>query len=838
MISDLHFLRPWWWLLALPLPLWLAMLARNQRGRAALSRLADAKLLPHLIRDHGARERGVFALAAAAWLLAVAALAGPAWQRQPAPLYANGAARVIAFSLSDDMRAQDVKPDRMTRARFAVNDLLDAAGDARTALIGYAGDAFVVAPLTSDKATVLNLLQALDPDVMPAPGNDAARAIAQSLDSVAPGARAGRRDRAGHGRRYARCAVGRARRERSWRARGCARHRHSRRARRFRRSMAASNATPRATCASRACDESALRALANAGGGTYASLGANGDGVALIGAPSATRSVAASRQQANLWRDAGAWLLLPLLPLAALAFRRGWVCVLALCFIVPQTRAATWQNLWSRPDQQALRAMHGGDYAHAQQLAQDAQLRGAAAYRQGDYDAAATEFARGDGAQAQYDLGNALAKGGKYQDALAAYDRALQRDPALADAHANRQAVQDWLKQHPLPPQPKNADGAQGNEAKSQRGGGKNRQSAKGSSGQPNGDGQDGQSLAQNPRAQAGDASGSARESGNADSAKGKAQNGDQRNGDTGASLAEDDRQREQAQRARRALQQALAQRGAGAQHAGGKPQGAYALGAEASDKRRQVRCAATRHAGRGAGRSRRAAASQVPAGMATPPRPGDGRRQRRPMKTRLLWWFAFLVFATAAWAAPNATAPLHAFLDRTQAAPGETVTLNIEGADASSGAPDLSPLQQDFDVLGTSSSSKVEIVNGVAKSSTQLGIALRPRHAGTLTIPSLQIGRPAIATLDPAGERGAVRRPGQRGRPGVPGRRRGRRFAVCRATDRIHPEAFLFRQSHRRAARRTAGRRRAGVAPQQRHALPDRARRPRATRSSNGITR
>ncbi|HWG10299.1 MAG TPA: VWA domain-containing protein [Rhodanobacteraceae bacterium] len=584
MISDLHFLRPWGWLLALPLPLWLFMLARNQRGRAALSRLADANLLPHLIRDHGARERGVFALAATAWLLAVAALAGPAWQRQPAPLYANGAARVIALSLSGDMRAQDVKPDRMTRARFAVHDLLDAAGDARTALIGYAGDAFVVAPLTSDKATVLNLLQALGPDVMPAPGNDAARAIAQSLDllrqahvqggeivlvtdDAASDALAAARTARAAGVRVDVLGIGSPQGAPVPQIDGGFEH------------DAAGNVHIARL------DESVLRALADAGGGTYAPLGDNGDGVAMIGAPPATRSVAASRQQADLWRDAGAWLLLPLLPLAALAFRRGWVCVLALCFIVPQARAATWQNLWSRPDQQALQALHDGDYAQAQRLARDAQLRGAAAYRQGNYEAAATEFARGDGVQAQYDLGNALAKGGKYQDALAAYDCALQRDPSFADARANRQAVQDWLKRHPPPQQPKNADGAQGNGTKSQQGGDKSRQSAKGSSGQSNSDGQDGQSLAQNPRAQAGNASGNARESGNADSARGKAQGGDQRNGDTGASLAEDNRQREQAQRAQQALQQALAQRGTGAQRAGGKPQGTYALGAGPSDK-------------------------------------------------------------------------------------------------------------------------------------------------------------------------------------------------------------------------------------------------------------
>jgi Ca-activated chloride channel family protein len=118
------------------------MLARNGGGRMALAKLADAALLPHLLSDGGSRRRLALGLAAAAWLLAVAALAGPAWQKVPAPLYVNGAARVVVLSLSDDMLAQDVQPDRMTRARFAVRDLLNDAGDARMALVAYAGAAF------------------------------------------------------------------------------------------------------------------------------------------------------------------------------------------------------------------------------------------------------------------------------------------------------------------------------------------------------------------------------------------------------------------------------------------------------------------------------------------------------------------------------------------------------------------------------------------------------------------------------------------------------------------------------------------------------------------------
>jgi len=579
-IADLHFLRPSWWLAALPLPLMLLAMLRNQHGRAALASLADANLLPYLVRGGGRRRFLALALAATIWLLAVAALAGPAWQRQPAPLYANGAARVIVLSLASDMRAQDAKPDRMTRARYAVRDLLDEAGDARTALVGYAGDAFVVAPLTPDKATVLNLLQALDPDVMPAPGNDAARAIAQALDllkqahveggemvlvtdvadsSAIAAARAAR----AAGVRVDVLGVGSAQGAPVPKADGG-----------FERDAAGNVRIARR-------DDDALRETADAGGGRYAPLGSDGGGVSAIGAPTATQSAATGGEHADLWRDGGAWLLLALLPLTALAFRRGWVCVLALAFALPQARASGLDSLWSRPDQRAMQALQHGDYARAQTIARDPRLRGAAAYRKGDYAAAAREFARGDGALAQYDLGNALARGGEYDEAIAAYDRALQRDPRLHDARVNKQAVADWMKQHPPQPQKQNAQGAQGSGAQSQDGAGKN-QTSKASPSQQNRSGESGQSLAQNQRAQAGANSGGARDSGQADSAAGKASGGDQRSGDTGASLAEDAQQRAEAQRAQQALRQELARRGV---KAGSKSDGAYALGADSSDE-------------------------------------------------------------------------------------------------------------------------------------------------------------------------------------------------------------------------------------------------------------
>jgi Ca-activated chloride channel family protein len=446
---SLHFLRPWWWLALAPLPAALWMLARSGGGRATLARLADAALLPHLIRDTGARKRVALAAFALAWLLAVAALAGPAWQKIAAPLYVNGAARVVALSLSNDMLAQDLKPDRMTRARFAVRDLLDAAGDARTALVAYSGAAFTVAPLTDDKHTVLNLLRVLQPDVMPVPGNDAAAGIDQGVkllqqahveggeivlvtDTADDAAIAAARRAHEQGVRVDVLGVGT--------PQGAPVPRNG---------GGFAGGSNGVLLARR--NDAALRAVATAGGGRYAALQADGSGVAALGAPMAEAGRASHGEHAQLWRDGGVWLLPALLLLAALAFRRGWLLVLAVLTLpigVPVAHAATWESLWANRDQRALQALQHGDTSQAEELAATPGLRGAAEYRAGDYAGAAKAFAEGRDAPSSYNLGNALAKQGQYDKAIVAYREALRRDPGMADARANLDAVEDWLKHH------------------------------------------------------------------------------------------------------------------------------------------------------------------------------------------------------------------------------------------------------------------------------------------------------------------------------------------------------------------------------------------------------
>jgi Ca-activated chloride channel family protein len=453
-VQHFHFLQPWWLAALLLLPLWWWLGARRGSAQRELARLVDAELLPHLLQGRAGSSRLPLWLFAAGWTLAALAMAGPSWSHVEQPLYAKRAAQVVAISLSQRMLAHDVAPSRIARARFKVHDLLSSNRDGLNALIGYAGEAFVVAPLTTDVHSLDDLLDAMAPDTMPVDGNDAARAIERGVALV-------------QGAKVANASLVLVTDQADDAAQTAAR---AARAAGVRVSVLGVGTTqggpvPLADgflhdaqghllLAKR--DDSALAALAAAGGGSYVPMSADGTDVeALHGLLRTASGTVPTSQKGDQWQDQGAWLLLPLLLIAALAFRRGWLLLLPLLLLpcLPTTaQAGTWQDWWQRPDQQAAQALQQGKPKQAQQLARDPQWRGAAAYRAGDYAAAAKALEKAPGSDAAYNLGNALARQGQYPQAIAAYDRALKIDSANADAEANRKAVEDWLRQQQQKP--------------------------------------------------------------------------------------------------------------------------------------------------------------------------------------------------------------------------------------------------------------------------------------------------------------------------------------------------------------------------------------------------
>jgi len=103
-----------------------------------------------------------------------------------------------------------------------------------------------------------------------------------------------------------------------------------------------------------------------------------------------------------------------------------------------QSAGRSFANLWLTPNQQGARLMARQQYGEAAKHFRDPLWRGAALYRDRQFKEAAAAFARVDSPEAAFDRGNALVMLGKYSDAIASYNHALQQRSDWREAKANR----------------------------------------------------------------------------------------------------------------------------------------------------------------------------------------------------------------------------------------------------------------------------------------------------------------------------------------------------------------------------------------------------------------
>lgn len=449
--SDFHFLRPLWLAALLPLAALAWSLRRSRRTHAAWSALCDAALVPFVIitRPGAGTDRLRRALLASA-ALAIVAAAGPTWQRLPVPVFRDDSSLVVVLDLSLSMDATDVAPSRLARARYDIADLLRAPPVIQSALVVYARDAFVVTPLTTDAATLLAQLPALSTELMPRQGSAAERGVEKAAELLAQaGVSSGQvllvTDGVAPDSRAAVRAIAQAR-ELSVSVLGVGTPDGAPiplRRGGFVRDRAGNMVIARR-------DDAALGAVASDSGGVYVRA-EDAQGIARLASGLAEHLAQAKKVsepgtenlQADLWRDQGPWLLLPVLPLVALAFRRGVLACVLVCLLpfAGDARADGWQDWFERPDQRALHSLEANRPAEAAARFTTPAWKGVANYRAGHYDAAATAFAAGTDAESQYNLGNALARQGKLDAAIAAYDHVLALDPGHADAQHNREVV-------------------------------------------------------------------------------------------------------------------------------------------------------------------------------------------------------------------------------------------------------------------------------------------------------------------------------------------------------------------------------------------------------------
>ena len=117
------------------------------------------------------------------------------------------------------------------------------------------------------------------------------------------------------------------------------------------------------------------------------------------------------------------------------------------------------------------------------------------------------------------------------------------------------------------------------------------------------------------------------------------------------------------------------------------------------------------------------------------------------------------LALTLALLASLPAHAGLRASVDNQQVATGDTVRLTLTHDGQTGSRPNLAPLKQDFDIVGTNTSSQVQIANGKVSSATEMDLALAPKHSGKLTIPAITWDSDTSApiTLNVTGNGGSI---------------------------------------------------------------------------------
>jgi len=473
-LNNLHFVRADWFYAFIPLILYLILYSKKTQSYKSWQSVIDPKLLPFVLTKNGGKNRRYpLLLTFIAASLSITALAGPVYKKLPQPVYREQSSLVVLLDLSRSMNAADIKPSRLARVKLELLDILKTRKTGQTALIVYAADAFVVTPLTDDNATIANLVPALETDMMPAQGSNLSNALAKTFllfnqagiikgdilvmtDDIRPRYESAIEKVVSQGHRLSIFGIGT--------TEGGPVPLLDSPAGGFLKDSNGAIVIPK-------LDPARLQRYALSGSGLYTDLSADDADTEKLTRLFQSTNIAENNNKQDLsadtWQEEGHWLILPLLFFAALWARRGWIAAIlpfAITFIVsiPQPvyaeTAGSMSNnaeqhyldtkhLWSSPDQKAMKAFNAGDNEKAARNFTRPDWKASALYRAGEYEAAAKTLENINTSDGYYNKANALAKLGKLEEAIKAYDSALQLDENNEDAKYNREQVKQALQQ-------------------------------------------------------------------------------------------------------------------------------------------------------------------------------------------------------------------------------------------------------------------------------------------------------------------------------------------------------------------------------------------------------
>ncbi|GKT11421.1 MAG: hypothetical protein ISEC1_P0385 [Thiomicrorhabdus sp.] len=176
-LYQFQLLRPIWLLGLLPIA-WLLWKAWSVKSKQGAWNQVIAPQFRHLLL--GDSQTGQVSLMsklsllglAFIWLLAIIILSGPSIKSVQMPTEKNKQGTVVILDLSLSMLADDLAPDRISRAKYKITDLLKRHPELSIGMVVYAESAHAISPISEDNQTLLSMLPALNPVIMPSYGSN------------------------------------------------------------------------------------------------------------------------------------------------------------------------------------------------------------------------------------------------------------------------------------------------------------------------------------------------------------------------------------------------------------------------------------------------------------------------------------------------------------------------------------------------------------------------------------------------------------------------------------------------------------------------------------------
>ena len=445
--EHLHLLRPLFLWLLLPAFAVLLIGLIGLRDQVKWKRVIAPHLRPYVIQKGSEGKMRWMHLALFFFItIAILGAAGPTWKKIEVPGKTLETPLVILLDLSQSMMATDISPNRLERAKFKINDLLDANPRARTALIGFAGTAHTIVPLTVDYKIIRSHLDGLSPEIMPYPGTnlEAALVLADTLTSVttAPATLLLVTDdfteqtlnllqqfvnqgntnieimpmNTSTGANVPASGSNKPLRNSQGNIVHSALNDHI---------LNQLKSIEKIDVNRLALDKSDMELLAKSISGNL-------------------EFKEKDEEKEDDWLDKGLWFVIPFALVALMWFRKGWL-IYSLLLMVGFTSCnsnLSFRDLWLTQDFQAQKYYELGDFEQAAELFTDPMHRGTAWYKSGLYKNAIRAFSQDTTAMGAYNLGLAYYKNGDYAAAEQAFGLAVEMNPTMSDARKNQTLMQ------------------------------------------------------------------------------------------------------------------------------------------------------------------------------------------------------------------------------------------------------------------------------------------------------------------------------------------------------------------------------------------------------------